>query len=152
MEEWITNLKQIVMVVLICEFLKELLSTDSFRKYVQFAINLLLFSFLFCSLFRIDFSLPEFQFSELEIDNENLVIAEYESQIAASIREEFTKNNVSVSNVSIQLNDQYEITAATIFSQEHPTKIQTILKGEFPYEVVNPTQTTMAKESEISKN
>lgn len=146
MAEWISNLKQIVMIVLICEFLKELFSTDSFRKYVQFAINLLLFLFLFCSLFRIDFTLPEFDFSVLETENENLVIKEYETQIAISIREELTGNGIDISDVSVQLNEQYEIVSATVFSSEDPAKIYQILKGEFPYEVVHPTETTLAED------
>lgn len=146
MAEWISNLKQIVMIVLICEFLKELFSTDSFRKYVQFAINLLLFLFLFCSLFRIDFTLPEFDFSVLEIENENLVVKEYEKQIATSIQEELTGNGITVSDVRVQLNEQYEIVSSTVFSSEDPEKIHQILKGEFPYEVVCPAETTLAEE------
>jgi len=138
--EWITDFKKMVLIILVCEFLKELLSTGSFRKYVQFAIRLMLFLFLFSALFRIEFTLPELSFSTVEYEEENLLIAEYETQIANRITEELRRNQLSVSEVSVQLNDQYEIIGVTVFSREHPSKIQDVLKGDFPYEVVIPTE------------
>ncbi|MBR5239265.1 MAG: hypothetical protein IKW04_01650 [Clostridia bacterium] len=140
MSEWISNLKQVVLIVLVCEFLKELLSTDSFRKYVQFSIRLFLFLFLLSSLFGIKFALPEFTFTEYETEEENLLLQEYETQIATQITEELSRNNLSVSQVTVQLNDQYEILCVTVFTKEESAKIQAVLKGDFPYEVVYPTE------------
>ncbi len=140
MSEWISNLKQVVLIVLVCEFLKELLSTDSFRKYVQFSIRLFLFLFLLSSLFGVKFTLPEFTFTEYETEEENLLLQEYETQIANQITEELSRNNLSVSQVTVQLNDQYEILCVTVFTKEESAKIQAVLKGDFPYEVVYPTE------------
>ncbi len=140
MAEWIDHLKQVVLVVLVCEFLKELLSTTSFRKYVQFAISLFLFFFLFSSLFRIDFSLSVPDISVTESNFENLLLPEYETRISQEIQEELSQNGVSSQEVAVQLNDQYEIKSVTVFSEEEPEKIQAVLKGDFPYEVVFPTE------------
>ena len=140
MSEWISNLKQVVLSVLVCEFLKELLSTDSFRKYVQFSIRLFLFLFLLSSLFGVKFALPEFTFTEYETEEENLLLQEYETQIATQITEELSRNNLSVSQVTVHLNDQYEILCVTVFTKEESAKIQAVLKGDFPYEVVYPTE------------
>lgn len=140
MAEWIDHLKQVVLVVLVCEFLKELLSTSSFRKYVQFAISLFLFFFLFSSLFRIDFSLSVPDISVTESNFENLLLPEYETRISQEIQEELSQNGVSSQEVAVQLNDQYEIKSVTVFSEEEPEKIQAVLKGDFPYEVVFPTE------------
>lgn len=140
MAEWIDHLKQVVLVVLVCEFLKELLSTTSFRKYVQFAISLFLFFFLFSSLFRIDFSLSVPEISVTESNFENLLLPEYETRISQEIQEELSQNGVSSQEVAVQLNDQYEIKSVTVFSEEEPEKIQAVLKGDFPYEVVFPTE------------
>ncbi len=147
MTEWIVNFKQVVLVVLVCEFLKELLSTDSFRKYVQFAVRLFLFLFLFSSLFRIDFSMPEFVVPAMESESENLLLKEYEIQIAEKIREELSKNHVTASKVEVQLDPQYNISSVTVFSEEDPKNIQSVLKGDFPYEVVNPAEGILEKES-----
>ena len=146
MTEWIANLKQVVLVVLACEFLKELLSTDSFRKYVQFALRLFLFLFLISSLFQVDFSLPEFHNSTIETETENLVLSEYETQIANKISEELSKNNLNVQKVEVCLDNQYNITSVTVFSNESTDKIQAVLKGDFPYEVVVPTETVLGEE------
>lgn len=146
MSEWIGSLKQVVLVVFICEFLKELLSDGSFRKYVQFAIRLFLFLFLFCSLFQMEFSLPDFPDFSYEFEAENQLISKYETEIAKKIREELIKNQLSVSEVSVELSDQYEIICVTVVSEEAPSKIQTVLKGEFPYEVVPPTKRILEEE------
>ncbi len=146
MTEWIANLKQVVLVVLACEFLKELLSTDSFRKYVQFALRLFLFLFLISSLFKVDFSLPEFHTPTIETETENLLLSEYETQIANKISEELSKNNLSAKKVEVCLDNQYNIASVTVFSRESTDKIQAVLKGDFPYEVVVPTETVLGEE------
>ena len=146
MAEWISNLKQVVLVVLACEFLKELLSSDSFRKYVQFALRIFLFLFLISSLFRVDFSLPEFQMPTVESEHENLLLSEYETQIANSILKELSSHNLSVKQVEVCLDQQYNITSVTVFSEESTDKIHAVLKGDFPYEVVVPTETVLGEE------
>ena len=140
MTEWIAQFKQVVLVVLVCEFLKELLSTGSFRKYVQFAVNLFLFLFLISSLFRIDFSLPEFSVPTVHTTTENLLIKEYENDIAAEIQTKLSENNLDIATVTVHLNDRYELEAVQIYTNEHPSQIQAVLKGDFPYEVVCPTE------------
>ena len=140
MAEGIENLKQVVLVVLICEFLKELLSTSSFRKYVQFAVSLFLFFFLFSYLFRLEFSLPEWDVPEFESESENLLIPEYEHRISEEIKKKLSQNNLDVQEVSVQLSDQYQIESITVFSQEEPAIIQAVLKGDVSYEVVCPTE------------
>ena len=147
MAEWIGSFRQVVLVVLICEFLKELIVEGSFRKYVQFAIRLFLFLFLFCSLFRIEFSLPEFSAPRFETESENLIISEYETKIAEKIKEELLKNQLQCQEVSVALNDQYEIVSVTVFSEEAPSKIQAVLKGDFPYEVVFTAKGVLEEES-----
>ena len=146
MAEWISNLKQVVLVVLACEFLKELLSSDSFRKYVQFALRIFLFLFLISSLFRVDFSLPEFQMPTVESEHENLLLSEYETQIANRIFKELSSHNLSVKQVEVCLDQQYNITSVTVFSEESTDKIHAVLKGDFPYEVVVPTETVLGEE------
>lgn len=140
MSEWISNLKQVVLVVLICEFLKEFLSTDSFRKYVQFSVRLFLFLFLVSSLFRIDFLVPDFSLPTVEVESDNLLIADYENQIATKLMEELHENRLDVSDVQVTLDEQYHISSVTVFSKENPEKIKTVLKGDFPYEVVHPSE------------
>lgn len=146
MAEWISNLKQVVLVVLVCEFLKELLSTDSFRKYVQFALRLFLFFFLFSSLFRLDFSFPQWTEPPLETKTENLLLSEYETTIANTILAELSKNNLNAQKVEVMLDPQYNITSVTVYSNESTDKIQAVLKGDFPYEVVVPTEEILGEQ------
>ncbi len=140
MAEWIDHLKQVVIIVLVCEFLKELLSTSSFRKYVQFAVSLFLFFFLFSSLFRLDFSFSLPDISIAENESENLLVPEYEARISERIHQELSQNNLSVQNVTVKLSDQYEIKSVTIFSKDDPEKIKATLKGDFSCEVVPPDE------------
>ncbi len=145
MTEWIANLKQVVLVVLVCEFLKELLSTGSFRKYVQFAVSLFLFLFLLSSVFRVEFSLPEFQEPFFETSHENLVVKEYETDIATQIKERLRENNLDIVTVTVHLNDRYELKSVQIYTVEDASQIHAVLKGEFPYEVVYPTEELLDK-------
>ena len=93
-----------------------------------------------------EFSLPEFHNSTIETETENLVLSEYETQIANKISEELSKNNLNVQKVEVCLDNQYNITSVTVFSNESTDKIQAVLKGDFPYEVVVPTETVLGEE------
>lgn len=140
MEHWITNLKAVVVVILISEFLKELLIGETFRKYIQFAVSLFLFGFFLTSFFHTDFSLPSFP-EEITVTNEeNLLIQQYETQIAAEIGARLSNEGVSYSEILVRLSPQYEIESITIKSCEPPETIDAVLKGEFPYEVVPKTE------------
>ncbi len=140
MTEWIANLKQVVLVVLICEFLKELLAVGSFRKYVQFAVSLFLFLFLISSVFRVEFSLPKLEIPTWETKEENLVAREYETNIAEQIKNRLLENHLDIYTVTVHLSEQYELKSVQIYTKEDPSQIHAILKGEFPYEVVYPAE------------
>lgn len=136
MRVFISDLKNVVFIILICEFLKELLTTKKFKPYLHFAISLFLFSFFLSILFHTDFSIPDFTGNLQLSHQENLLISQYEAQIAQKIAEHLSQNHIPVTEVLVTLSDTYEIKAVKIISDSSPESIQSILKGDFPYEVV----------------
>ena len=136
MRVFISDLKNVVFIILICEFLKELLTTKKFKPYLHFAISLFLFSFFLSILFHADFSIPDFTGNLQLSHQENLLISQYEAQIAQKISEHLSQNHIPVTEVLVTLSDTYEIKAVKIISDSSPESIQSILKGDFPYEVV----------------
>ncbi len=140
MEHWITNLKAVVLVILISEFLKELLIGETYRKYIQFAVSLFLFCFFLSALFHTDFSLPSLPEEIVIKNNENLLIEQYETQIASEISNRLSQEEISFNEISVTLSSQYDIEKITIKSCESPAAIDAVLKGEFPYEVVQTTE------------
>ena len=132
----IIKLKSVVLVILICEFLKELLAGEKFKQYLQFAVSLFLFAFFLSVFLHTDFSLPKFTENISEPIQENLLKSQYETQIANTLSEELIKNGLSCQEVTVTLSDNYEIQNIRIHSEEPPERIHTLLKGEFPYEVV----------------
>ena len=137
MHSFIANLKYVVLVILVCEFLKELLATEKFKQYIHFAISLFLFAFFLSTFLHIDFSLPDWEEENYAIHEKNMLKSQYETKIAETISEELTKNGISFQKVIVTLSDSYEIESVQIESTAPPENIHSVLKGDFPYEVVS---------------
>ena len=144
----IAKLKSVVLIILICEFLKELLAGEKFKRYLQFAVSLFLFAFFLSVFLHTDFSLPQFSQTVDLQPEDNLLKEKYETQIETAVAEELTKNGLSCQNVTVNLSDNYEIDKIRIVSEADPRQIETLWKGEFPYEVVHPSSEPSASESE----
>ena len=140
MEHWITNLKAAVLIILISEFLKELLIGETYRKYIQFAVSLFLFCFFLTSFFRTDLSLPSLPEEMAVKSDENLLIEQYETQIASEIKNRLLQEGISDAEVSVTLSSQYDIENIMIKTCKAPAEIDAVLKGEFPYEVVQTSE------------
>ena len=74
MQELIVQLKSVVIVILIAEFLKELLTTTRFQKYVHFALSLFLLNFFISLLTGVEISLPMKTQSPKTLPYENLLL------------------------------------------------------------------------------
>ncbi|MBO5408214.1 MAG: hypothetical protein J6A61_02260 [Clostridia bacterium] len=135
----IVKLKSVVLVILICEFLKELLAAEKFKRYLQFAVSLFLFAFFLSAFLHTDFSLPQFSETVAFQPEDNLLKEQYETQIATAVSKELTKNGFSYQNVTVTLSDCYEIETIRIVSDADPEIFESLWKGDIPYEVVHPS-------------
>lgn len=135
MYDLIVQLKGIVTIILISEFLKELLTTKRFHKYIQFAVSLMLFCFILGLILRTDLTLPENPLSQTDQTYENLLKAEYEADISEAIKKRLADNAISA-DVSVYLNDNYEIEKITFYTAVPPEAVKALLEGDLPYEVV----------------
>lgn len=136
----LSELKSVIFVILISEFFKELLVGDRFRKYIQFAVSLFLFSFLLSTLFRTDFSLPDIPREFIYPTQQNLLQNEFSATIREEIEKNLTAQKISYHEIRVQLSDTYELESVVIVTNESRETIQQHLKGDFPYEVVCPTE------------
>ncbi len=143
----IMKLKSVVFVILLCEFLKELLVGEKFKQYIQFAVSLFLFTFFLSAFLHTDFSFVPLSELMVSYESENLLLQQYETQIETAVSEELSKNQCSFQTVSVTLSDSYEIKNIRIISEEDPNKIHSLLKGDVPYEVVHPTSEIPAQKS-----
>ena len=135
MYDLIFQLKGIVTVILISEFLKELLSTKRFHKYIQFAVSLVLFLFILSLIGGTDFTLPELPDYIVPKSHENLLKYEYETKISEAVQKKLSDSGISA-EISVRLNEQYEITNITVYTAAPPESVKALLEGDAPYEVV----------------
>ncbi len=140
MQSWILELKSVVLVILVSEFLKELLTGDKFKKYIQFAVTLFLFAFLLTGFLHTDFSLPPLPKDLSEETYQSLLQEEYAMKIQEQIAKKLSEHQISYQIISVVLTETYEIETIRIETTEPPEKIHALLKGEFPYEVVFPSE------------
>ncbi len=140
--DFLLELKNIVFVILVCEFLKELLTTEKFKKYIQFAVSLFVFCFFLASILHTDLSFPSFYETKEEFHAANLLKENYQTAVAQSIQKELTSKNLSFEEVCVQLSEDYKMEAVTVVTTCSPNEIQSALKGEIPLEVVSPTEKT----------
>lgn len=140
MQNWIFELKSVILVILVSEFLKEFLTGDKFKKYIQFAVTLFLFAFLLTSFLHTDFSLPPLPAEISETPPQSLLQEEFAVKIQEQIANKLSEQQLSYEKISVVLSDAYEIKTIRIETTEPPEKIYALLKGEFPYEVVFPTE------------
>ncbi len=140
MQSWILELKSVVLVILVSEFLKELLTGDKFKKYIQFAITLFLFAFLLTGFLHTDFSLPPLPEDFAEGTHQSLLQEEFAVKIQEQIAKKLSEHQLSYEKISVVLSKAYEIETIRIETTEPPEKIHALLKGEFPYEVVFPPE------------
>lgn len=136
MQGMILELKSVVLIILICEFLKELLTGDKFKPYIQFAVTLFLFIFLLSGIFRTDFSLPQLPDDWSEEAFQNMLPKTYAEQMEEQIAKKLSEHRISYRDISVSISEEYELTNILIETEESPETIQAVLKGDFPYEVV----------------
>ena len=140
METWILSLKAVISVILVSEFLKELLLGNAYKKYIQFAVSLFIFGALLSSFLQSDFSFPQFP-EEIPItENENLLIKQYETEIQHQIAQTLSAHGLSYERISVTLSPQYEIEHIQIETFEDSNEMDAVMKGDFPYEVVRPPE------------
>ena len=136
MLSFLMSLKNVVMVILVGECCKELLSGDSFQPYVQFAVRVFLFCFLLSALFHTDFSWPEWTDDALTFHAENNLLATYETQISRQTEKYLNEHGITDAAVTVDLSESYEIERIKIATDAPAQNVAAVLKGEFPYEVV----------------
>ena len=139
MGQLMTPLKAMVLIILVSEFLKELLIGEAYKKYIHFAVSLFVFGFLLSGLLHTDVSLPDFPEEAVTTSGENLLLSRYETDIETEVGRMLSEKNVSYESVTAVLSPTYEIETVRIQTKETPETIHTILKGAFPYEVAQPT-------------
>ena len=140
METWFLSLKAVICVILVSEFLKELLLGESYKKYIQFAVSLFIFGILLSSVLQSDFSFPQLPEEISVTQSENLLIKQYEAEITHQIAQTLSTHGLSFERISTTLSPQYEIEHIQIESFEDYNVIDAVMKGDFSYEVVRPSE------------
>jgi len=137
MRDIIFNLKNIVVVILASEFMKQLIVSKKYKSYINFAISISVTGFIIATISNAGFSIsvqPDFNYAEPE-NNENLIIREYENKIIERISKEIPEIN----EIEMEIDKQYNITNLKIkapnFSEEADKKLKEL--GFKSYEIVD---------------
>jgi len=137
MDDIIFNLKNIVVVILAAEFMKNLMASTKYKKYINFALSIVVIGFLLSSFTGMRFDrLNEQDFNYTEnISTENMIATEYKRKIAEKISESFPKD--SFPEFSIELDDNYNVVKLSVKTDyKNAEKILNEL-GFVNYEVIN---------------
>lgn len=116
MNEFVKNMKNIVTVVVMAEFLKGFFINERYKKYIAMCINILIFSFLLSYILKIDFNFDiPFQEFQSDITYENKIEEQYKNDIKKSLMSEYEKENIYVQNIIIETSPQYNVVSLKIY-------------------------------------
>ena len=131
------NLKNIVIVILASEFIKNLAVGDMYKKYINFAVSLVVIGFLISSLSSAKFDITaqtDFNYAEVE-SNENLILKEYKKNIAEKLAKKFPENETP--EFEIEVDNEYNVVHIKVNSScENAGKILEEL-GFMNYEIID---------------
>ena len=117
MRDIIFNLKNIVVVILASEFLKQLVLGDKYKKYISLAVSLSVIGFIIATISGTAFDIsiqPDFNYSPPE-GNENMIITEYKKKIM----EKITKEIPEISEIEVEIDDDYNVTGLSVKTKDY---------------------------------
>ena len=109
MADIIFSLKNVVIIILASEFMKRFMDGTKYKKYISFALSLVVIGFLISAVTGANFDFlepPDFNYTE-SISSENLIITEYKKKISEKIIEKFPKDKMP--EPEIDIDDKYNI-------------------------------------------
>ena len=137
MAEIIFNLKSVVIVILVSEFMKQLISGEKYKKYINFAISLMVIGFLLSVISGTKLDIigqEEFNYTEIE-SSENLIISEYKNKIAERISGKFPKDEPP--EFEIEVDDSYNVISIKVKTDYEDTEKILEELGFTDYEIIN---------------
>ncbi len=134
MYEIVYNIKNMVLVIIISEFLKNFISDKKYRKYISISVNLLIISYFATCISGVDFKFDIFEERSFLTEYENGIISEYEKNISNELVELFKKNKISsVLDVIASADEEYNIKTLEIYIENSAynerKKIVSVLEG-----------------------
>ncbi len=118
MSEILSELKNMVLIIVASEFFKNFMCNKKYKKYITICVNLLVLSYFLCLFLK----LPEFSFKSFDSDvyiseYENKIISEYEKNVSAELMDEYRKNGIfSVFDVITKADEEYNIISLEIYT------------------------------------
>ena len=131
MELFIFNLKGIVVIILMCEFMKNLLTTEKFAKYINIAVSVFIIGFIITSIKGTTFDYDpnySFNYSQGTI-SENGLKEQYEKQICDKIKAKLDEKNIAIISIEVAADEEYQIEELKIKTSENKEKIEILLEG-----------------------
>ena len=133
----IFNLKNIVVLILASEFLKQLVLSKKYKSYINFAISMSIIGFIIALISGASFDIssqPDFNYFEPE-SSENLIIKEYKNKIT----EKISQSIPDASEIEVFIDNEYNITNLKIKVKEISADTAKILEelGFTDYEIMD---------------
>ena len=137
MADIIFSLKNIVIVILVSEFMKQLMSDTKYKRYIDFAISLIVIGFVISAATGKSFNIspsPDFNYTE-GLNEENLIANEYKNKIAERVAEKFPDGELP--EFEIELDEKYTIVKIRV-KTDYPDAEKIIKElGFTSYEIIN---------------
>lgn len=115
----IDSIKNIVIVIVASEFIKNFLISDKYKKYVGISVNILILAFLIAHIkgTELDFDLS---FSDIpSVPYSNTIYDEYKENIELELKKEFERENIFVKDIIIDVDEKYNVTSLKIFLMDN---------------------------------
>jgi hypothetical protein len=130
-ENLIFSLKNVVIVILACEFMKNLLAADRYKKYIGYALSVFVLGFIITGVRGAAFDLPDgygVSVSENIAGEANTLKAEYEKQICQKVAAKLSEAKIEVVSVEAYADAKYNLTALNVKVKNDVPKATAVLE------------------------
>lgn len=135
----ISEIKNIVIIIVASEFLKVFLLEDSFRKYITVCVNIIVIGFIVCEIKNVPFNInTAFEMPSYTIQEQGSIIKdEYERKISEELKKKLREEKILVYEVKTEANEDYSIQKIIVSLNGSKEKAEKIIKGMKPnsYEI-----------------
>lgn len=135
----ISEIKNIVIIIVASEFLKVFLLEDSFRKYITVCVNIIVIGFIVCEIKNVPFNInTAFEMPSYTLQEQGSIIKdEYERKISEELKKKFREEKILVYEVKTEANEDYSIKKIIVSLNGSKEKAEKIIKGMKPnsYEI-----------------
>lgn len=126
----ISGIRNIVIMIVACEFIKAFMIDDNFKKYITVCINIIVIGFIIGEIKNVPFD-PDINFEMRAYQSDysaNAIKEEYESRVCESLKTMLYNKKILVYDIEVLANEDYSIKNIVVTINENREEAEKILK------------------------